>query len=325
MSALSAESARRTDARLTYYLGEFVELLSDVGLCELSVNPDGQVFASMVGNPHMIQVGTIDHARATAFLYSVASLHGKVIDRDSDASLLAELPSYAPWSRGRLQGFVSPASDGTTFTIRMHAKSVFTLQDYLYDGILSERHYESIINAIRQKKCILVVGGTESGKTTFLNAVVAAIADVNPQTRLVILEGAREIQSTLENTVNILTHGSMDMVAMLSKVMKQRPDMIVIGEVTDHAAAMFIRAQKTGHHGGMCTIHSGTARGGLEMLESYISQGAIRPSRKEIADAVDIVCFIKKDPSHPKGRRVESLVEVRSTLSPDGDYILAEV
>ena len=87
------------------------------------------------------------------------------------------------------------------FTISRKASAVFTLRDYQNAGILSARQRTIIEAAVRTRRNILVVGGTGSGKTTLMNAIIVRNRRATPMHRLVIIEDTTELQCAAENAV----------------------------------------------------------------------------------------------------------------------------
>ena len=94
-----------------------------------------------------------------------------------------------------------PIVSGPSFTIRKRASRVFTLDDYVEAGILLPAAFNLLSQAIETRRNILVVGGTGSGKTTFVNAIIDGISRYCPTDRLIIIEDTAELQSASENTV----------------------------------------------------------------------------------------------------------------------------
>lgn len=316
----------RHDRRLRVLLGDFVETLADERLCELSVNPGGHVFASFQGEHDQRYLGDMDERRIEGFICAVAAAKGVVIDRESDSTLSAELPKHTPWSNGRFQGAMPPASDGHTFTVRMHAKEIYTLQSYVDSGIMSVTHFDAILDALRSGKSILVAGGTFSGKTTLLNAILAELAELRPLVRVVIAEDTNELQCSARNALHLFCHGDIEMLRVVKDMMRQRPDVGVIGEVRDEAAAAYIGFLNSGHSGGMCSVHSDSIIGALSRVEGYISQGKVFVSRADIARAIDLVIVIeRKKIDGVDVRRISEVAYVSDGLSKTGEYVLEGV
>lgn len=326
MSNLTAVQ-RRHDNRLRVLLGEqLVEVLSDDALCELSVNPGGHVFASFQGEHDQRYLCDIEPNLVEAFICAVAAAKGVVIDRERDATLSAELPAHKPWLKGRFQGSFPPASNDASFTIRMHAKEIYTLLSYVERGIMTQSQYEQIVEAIRNGESILVAGGTFSGKTTLLNAILAELAELRPLVRVVIAEDTNELQCSARNTVHLFCHGDVEMLRVVKDMMRQRPDVGVIGEVRDEAAAAYIGFLNSGHSGGFCSVHSDSTVGALSRIEGYISQGRVFVSRADIARAIDLVVVIeRKKVNGVDVRQIAEVTRVSNKLSPSGDYELSRV
>jgi type IV secretion system protein VirB11 len=130
--------------------------------------------------------------------------------------------------------------------------------------------------AIAAKANILVVGGTGSGKTTFANALLQAIAEHHPAHRIVGIEDTPELQYPVENFVSLRTSYNVDMPRLLRATMRLRPDRIVIGEVRGGEAFSLLKAWNSGHPGGFGTIHADSAEEGLG---SSCSTSTKRPKR----------------------------------------------
>jgi type IV secretion system protein TrbB len=168
---------------------------------------------------------------------------------------------------------------------------------------------------VRSRLNIVVSGGTGSGKTTLANAIIAEIVEHAPDDRLVILEDTAEIQCSASNTVALHTSDGVDMARLLKSTMRLRPDRIIVGEVRDGAALTLLKAWNTGHPGGLCTIHSNTAKSALRRLEQLTAEVSQQPMPSVIGDAVDVIVSIERT---PKGRRVSEILHV-SGFS-DGQY-----
>ena len=116
----------------------------------------------------------------------------------------------------------------------------------------------SCAQRVRERKNILVAGGTSTGKTTLVNALLAEVAKTGD--RVVLIEDTRELQCAAPNLVALRTK---DGVASLSDLVRSslrlRPDRIPIGEVRGAEALDLLKAWGTGHPGGVGTVHAGSA------------------------------------------------------------------
>lgn len=184
-----AEHDRRIAEKLRRELGPQVcALLDDTKVIEIMLNPDGSLWCEWLGQP-MERVGTMPKAQAESLMGTVASSLRTHITA-ANPILECELPLDG----SRFEALLPPIVSGPTFTIRKKASIVFTLANYVKSGIMTETQCEAIKWAVRERKNILVVGGTGTGKTTLTNAIIAEIDAVTPEHRIVIIEDTRELQ-----------------------------------------------------------------------------------------------------------------------------------
>jgi len=316
------EHTARSLDRLRHHLGDaLLAVLTQPGLIELSVNPDGSVWADRLGQDGMQRVGSIESQRVELFITATAATLGLCIDRRSLPVLSAELPAGEPWRGARLQAWLPPLASAPCFSLRMHASAVFTLADYEARRIMSADQRRAIEAAVAARQNILVVGETASGKSTLLNAILAHVGETAPLDRFLILEDTTEIQCASANAVQLHTSGAVDMDELLRTCMRARPDRIVVGEVRGKEALTFVKALGTGHT-GYCTIHAGSALGGLQRLEACIQEASITPQREQIAAALDLIVVIRRDPKATAGRCVREVLALDSVLSASGGYVL---
>ncbi|REE07201.1 Flp pilus assembly CpaF family ATPase [Paraburkholderia sp. BL27I4N3] len=238
------------------------------------------------------------------------------------------------------------AIDGHALSIRKHRESNLSLQDYVAMGAFSRVHArtkrndddlfepgienESLMEAVRQlvirRKNILVAGGTSTGKTTFLNALGADIPD---DERVISIEDTMELKLRVPNLVRLLSNPDKGVTtqALVALCLRFRPDRIIVGEVRGGEAYDFIQALSTGHDGGLGSIHSNDARGGLSRLESLAMLGIptgsrweLSDMRKAIADCFHYVIHLRRS---GELRHVSEIVEIKGFQN--GDYILNRV
>jgi type IV secretion system protein VirB11 len=296
---------------LTTAMGaHIVALLEDPAVVELMLNPDGRLWVDRLGVGRSDTGYTIYPADAQRVIELVASSTGSVCSANQPM-VSAELPG----SGSRFQGILPPVTSTPIFTIRKKALMVFTLDDYVRDGIISESQKEKIIEAVQQKRNILIVGGTGSGKTTLASAVLNEVS--RTLDRCIIIEDTLELQCTAPDTVFLRSRDHVSMNDLLKATMRLRPDRIIVGEVRGPEALTLLKAWNTGHPGGVATLHANSARGGLTRLEQLIQEAIPTPQKGLIAEVVNIIIFIER---HRHSRRVKEIVEV--TGFTDGEYVI---
>lgn len=306
-SMLKVQSGKeRGEDRLTRMLasamGQVGELLLDDAVIELMLNPDGRVWQDRLGEGRSFTGYTMAPADAERVIFIVANSIGAICNKDNP-TLSAELPVTG----SRFQGVLPPVVARPVFTIRKKALKIFTLDDYVEQGILNPSQRDNLRQFIRQKKNILIVGGTGSGKTTLANAILDEIAASND--RVIIIEDTQELQCKAEDAVIMRTRENVTMTDLLKATMRLRPDRIVIGEVRGGEALALLKAWNTGHPGGCATVHADSAIKGLTRLEQLVQEACVTPSKALIAEAVNVVIYIEKN---DRGREVKEIIEVNS-------------
>lgn len=284
------EYQRRLNSKIVRELGrDIVAALHDDKVIEVMLNTDGRLWIDRLGEG-MTCIGTMSAPNALALLGTIADGLGTVVTKNSPI-----LEGELPLDGSRFEGLIPPVVAKPTFTIRKKAVLIFSLDDYVSQGILAEEQKSIIQNAIRERRNILVVGGTGSGKTTLTNGIIAEMVKLTPDDRLVIMEDTAEIQCKAENAVILRTSIDISMQQLLRATMRLRPDRIIVGEVRGAEALALLKAWNTGHPGGIATLHANSADSGLVRLEQLIAESGIQANMKALIDeAVDVVIFIEK-------------------------------
>ncbi len=309
---LNEQSQLRLARKLDEALGaQICAALLEPSVVEIMLNPDGQVFIERLGQGSSL-AGHLSAAAAEIVIGSVAHLLGSQIDA-SHPIVSGELPNGGH----RFEGLIPPVVPVPSFTIRRRASRLIPLNDYVTAGIMSDRQAGIIRRAVREHRNIIVSGGTGSGKTTLANAIIAEIVASTPDDRVVVLEDTAEIQCSAANFIALRTSDTVDMSRLLKSTMRLRPDRIVVGEVRDGAALALLKAWNTGHPGGICTIHSNTARSALQRIEQLTAEVSQQPMQGVIGQAVDVIVSIVRTAT---GRRINEIVSVKGFSG--GEYEL---
>lgn len=278
--------------------------LEDAQVVEIMLNPDGQLWIEQYGKDHE-NIGTIPKHQAESIMYLVASgLNIEVGPRQP------VIEGVFPLDGSRFEGFFPPLSPAPGFALRKRASKKMPLADYAASGSIRPEGVALIETAVLARHNIIVVGGTSSGKTTFVNAVIDAMTRLTASDRLVILEDTTELQSSSPNTVSLQTShmAGVDMRSLAKITMRLAPKRIIVGEVRDFAALEMLKVWDTGHPGGVSTFHADSAVESLHRLESLVEEAGLGPKRDLIGRAVDMVVYMTK--TRQNTRIVDSIVRV---------------
>ncbi|CAK7009971.1 MAG: hypothetical protein MEBIL_00414 [Bilophila sp.] len=306
------------ETSLRAHMGQLVNsALEDPMTCEVMLNPDGRIWQERFGEP-MKCIGTMRSGDAEVAFRTLASLLGKTLSYDQP-QLDGEYPGGF-----RFSGALPPIVSAPAFTIRKPASRVFTLDEYVEAGILTEHQKDALCMAVSEHQNLLVVGGTGSGKTTLANALIAEMVRQFPDERHVIIEDTREIQCTAQNAVFFHTTNDVSMTKCLKQTLRFRPTRIHVGEVRDEAALDLLDAWNTGHSGGISTVHANSALQGLSRVRGLVSRSPSAPRCVEevIGEAVQVLVFIERTPS---GRRIREILAVDGYSPRNQEYQLREL
>ena len=286
---MNAEFQDRIIVKIKRELGdEILNFLYDDETIEIMLNSDSNLWVEKL-RQNMQCLGKFSESKAKSIIGSVASFLDTTVNVDNPI-LECELPVDG----SRFEALIPPVVATPTFTIRKKAIKIFTLDDYIKSEILTPKQKQIIEKAILERENILIVGGTGSGKTTFANAIIAGITRLTPEHRIIIIEDTAELQCASKNKVVLRTSDKADMLRLLKATMRLRPDRIIVGETRGKEALDLLKAWNTGHPGGIATVHANSAYGGLTRLEQLISEVSTTNMSELIAEAVNLVVFIKK-------------------------------
>ncbi len=287
--------------------------LNDPRTVEIMLNADGRLWQERLGEK-MQCIGALRAAQSEAIIKTIAGYHGKEVTRGKPV-----LEGEFPLDGSRFAGQLPPVVPAPTFAIRKRAVAIFALAQYVDAGIMTQGQHDALHTAVREHRNILVIGGTGSGKTTLVNAIIHEMVVCDPGERVFILEDTGEIQCAAENSVQFHTSVEVSMALLLKSTLRMRPDRILVGEVRGAEALDLLDAWNTGHERGAATLPANNASAGLTRLRSLITRNEAAPAEIEplIGEAVHVVVHIARTPEG--GRRVHEILGIRGYA--DGRYI----
>jgi len=311
--ALRSESYARGARMLRTALGPAITgFLDDASVVEVMLNPDGRLWIDRLAGGLEDTGARLSPADGKRIVRLVAHHVGAEVHAERPR-VSAELPETGE----RFEGLLPPVVAAPSFAIRKPAVAVFTLGDYVAAGIMTAGQAEALRAAVHDRKNILVAGGTSTGKTTLVNALLAEVARTGD--RVVLIEDTRELQCAAPNLVALRTKdGAATLTDLVRSALRLRPDRIPIGEVRGGEALDLIKAWGTGHPGGVGTLHAGSAIGALHRLEQLAQEAVVTVPRALIAETIDLVAVLA---GRGSARRLAELAEVQG-LSAAGAYQL---
>lgn len=306
----------RAKEKLRRDLGSLIEnALADPKTVELMLNADGKLWQERLGEK-MRCIGHVSSGRAESIIKTVAGFHGKEVTRYKPM-----LEGELPLDGSRFAGQLPPVVSSPTFAIRKKAIAVFSLDEYVQASIMTEAQCFAIKEAVSTHRNILVIGGTGSGKTTLVNAIINQMVIQDSSERIFIIEDTGEIQCAAENSVQYHTTMDVSMTMLLKTTLRMRPDRILVGEVRGEEALDLLDAWNTGHEGGAATLHANNCLAGLTRLKSLITRNPRAPAEIEplIGEAVHCVVHIART---PHGRIVQEVIAIDGFVN--GHYVMKQ-
>lgn len=300
-------------AYLDIYLGPLRDQLARADVTDLYVNRPGELWVETLGGTmERHEVPALTEAALGRLARQIASVTHQGISREHPL-LAARLPDGA-----RVQIVAPPATRGPlALAIRKHVSANLTLDDFARQGAFAQTHggetassadaelkrlYATrqwpafLAGAVKARKTILVSGGTSTGKTTFLNAL---LSEIDGRERLTLIEDTPELKLRHENAVGLvavrgqLGEATVTPDDLMIASLRMRPDRIILGELRGTEAFTFLRAINTGHPGSLTTIHADSAQRALEQLVLMVLQAGNNLRREDVlayvAQAVDVI------------------------------------
>ncbi|MBR0900088.1 P-type conjugative transfer ATPase TrbB [Bradyrhizobium tropiciagri] len=310
---LSPETRERRRGMLRTAMGPAIALaLEEPDVVEVMVNPDGKLWLDRHGKGRADTGVALTPQESERIIRLVAS-HVRAEASGSCPIVSAELPETGE----RFEGILPPVSVAPCFAIRKPATTTFRLSDYVKAQIASPAMAKVLTTAVIEARSILIAGGTGSGKTTLANALLAEIAGLDE--RVVLIEDTRELRCDARDAVALRTRpGVASLADLVRSTLRLRPDRIIVGEVRGAEALDMLKAWNTGHPGGIATVHANSARAALYRIEQLIQEAVATVPRRLIAEAIDLIVFIK---GRGPARRIETVAELKG-IDPSGDYLL---
>jgi type IV secretion system protein VirB11 len=324
---------------LDAFLQPLAEFLGRADVTDLYINRPGELWLETTAGIERHDAPALDDASLWRLARQIAASSDQGINREHPL-LAATLPSGA-----RVQICAPPATRGNVIVaIRRHSMPDLRLSDYLAAGAFaqvgeaararaeSDAELADLLHAgetmaflaatVRRRKTIVIAGGTGTGKTTFLNALLKEAPD---DERFVLIEDTPEIQLQHQNAVGLIAvrgklgEASVSPADLVEAALRLRPDRIIMGEVRGAEAISWLRAVGTGHPGSITTVHANSPEGAIEQLAMMSMSAGTELGRAELVDYVRATVDVIIQLGNADGQRLVSEIYYKGAArSPEG-------
>ncbi|MBO2622667.1 Flp pilus assembly complex ATPase component TadA [Shewanella algae] len=295
----------------TIGLGPLEGLVADPEVSEIMVNSHDQIFYEKAGQLFLSDVAFSDDQAVLGAIERIVTPIGRRID-ESSPMVDARLKDGS-----RVNAVIPPlALKGPSITIRKFMQQRLNCSDLVRFGSMSQAMADFLEIAVKQKRNVVISGGTGSGKTTLLNVLSNFIPESE---RIITVEDAAELQLYQPNLVSLEARpanqegkGAIEIRDLVKNCLRMRPDRVVIGECRGGEALDMLQAMNTGHDGSLTTAHSNSPRDCISRLEVMVMMAGmelpVQAIREQISSAVNII--VQQSRFADGSRRVTSICEV---------------
>ena len=292
-------------------LGPLENLIEDNTVTEIMVNAHDQIYIERGGRIERSNVYFTDDRAVLSAIERIVAPLGRRID-ESSPMVDARLKDGS-----RVNAIIPPiALRGPSISIRKFSKRKLEGSDLITFGSLDAGMLAFLETAVRERKNIVVTGGTGSGKTTLLNILSNFIPG---RDRIVTIEDAAELKLVQPNLValearppNLEGKGQVTIRDLVKNALRMRPDRIVVGECRGGETLDMLQAMNTGHEGSLTTAHANSPRDAISRIEVMVLMAGMELPmavvREQIASAVDIIVHQRRFPCG--SRKVTHITEV---------------
>jgi pilus assembly protein CpaF len=276
-------------------LGPIQPLVDDTSISEVMVNGSDEVYFERDGVIYLSPLRFRDDGHVMRIVDRIIAPLGRRID-ESSPYVDARLPDGS-----RVNVVIPPlVPRGPTVTIRKFRPDMYTVEDMIGNGTMSQWLADFLRACVRLRLNIVISGGTGTGKTTILNAVSAFIPS---NERILSIEDPIELKLQQRHVIsmearppNIEGRNQVTQRDLVRNALRMRPDRIIVGEVRGPEAFDMMQAMNTGHEGSLTTVHANSTRDALSRIENMILMAGldlpIRAIREQIGSALHLMIHL---------------------------------
>jgi type IV secretion system protein VirB11 len=303
------ETKKRELDNIRFNLRQLEDLFNDPRLTDIFCSKEGSISYKKFG----MEIENSDIILSVSQRFQLLNQIAKYMELNINFFEYPVLEGTIPvpeWKNSRITAIFPPWIAAPSFTIRKPPEKIYTLEDYVANGQLSPERYEIIVRNIKENKNIIVSGGTGSGKTTLVNAIIKKKCEFYPKHRYYIVQDVSELQCEGEYADMPVIRSEQAILAVLLSL-RYTPNFIIFGEVRKGAVmAELLDAWNTGHPGGVTTIHANSSAATITrikklLLDHYSSEAGL----PDLNEYIDIIIYIQKDKK--TGIAINEIMEMR--------------
>ncbi|MBC7779633.1 MAG: CpaF family protein [Proteobacteria bacterium] len=271
-------------------LAPLAPLFDDAAVTEIMVNAPGEIWVQRDAQLQRVAIALTD-----AQLLAAVMVLARLSRRDARPGTREGMLD-ARFDGMRVAACLSPtATRGHALCIRKHLRRRLSLAELVAQGSMTERVARVLRWAVQGRCNLIIAGATDSGKTTFMNAL---LAEIPASERLVTIEDTPELDVAAPNWVGFeaAEHEGITMRDLVRLALRMRPDRILVGEVRGPEAFDLMQVANTGHRGALATLHANDALGALTRLETLVLTSDVRwpfeAIQRQIAETFDLIVFL---------------------------------
>ncbi|HZZ50827.1 MAG TPA: TadA family conjugal transfer-associated ATPase [Pseudonocardia sp.] len=305
--------------------GPLEPLLRDPKTTDVLVTGPDSVWVDRGAGLERSTIHFADEASVRRLAQRLALAAGRRLD-DASPYVDARLPD----SGVRLHAVLAPiAADGTCVSLRTLRPAAHDLGALRRFDTLTDTSLRILRAIIAARLAFLVAGGTASGKTTLLSAMLGAVP---PGERILCVEDAEELRPAHPHVVRLVARppnvegaGEVTLRELVRQALRMRPDRLVIGEVRGAEVCDLLAALNTGHEGGAGTVHANSSAEVPARLEALAALGGMSRSalHSQLAAAVQVLLQVRRDGEGP--RRLDTVAVLSREPSRDGEVVACPV
>lgn len=276
--------------------GPLEPLLRLPGVTDVLVNGPDEVYLDRGAGLERTEVRFVDDAAVRRLAQRLAAHAGRRLD---DATPYADLRLV---DGTRFHAVLAPlARPGTVISLRVPRAAGFTLDELVEHDMVPREVVGLVRRIVAARLAFFVTGGTGTGKTTLLGALLGELA---PTERLVVVEDASELRPRHPHVValearpaNVEGAGAIEVRTLVRQALRMRPDRLVVGEVRGGDVVELLAALNTGHEGGCGTLHANSALDVPARVEALALAAGLgrEAAHSQLAAALDVVLHVARD------------------------------